>query len=119
MKRHAFISFFLILSFFTQSQVNLDSLWAVWNDETAPDSSLFQPRQGRFIVQTTQAFNCGYIDTDRPRTISNRVIPGGDSVGLKRCLLADTSDPITHFLPVGDTLVPWMPYRAEYSGMSR
>lgn len=35
----AFFLFFLLASIFTQAQVNLDSLWGVWNDETAPDSS--------------------------------------------------------------------------------
>lgn len=39
LKRFAFISLFIVVSFFTQAQVNLDSLWVVWNDETAPDTS--------------------------------------------------------------------------------
>ena len=39
MKKYAFLLFFLLVGFFTQAQVNLDSLWGVWNDETAPDSN--------------------------------------------------------------------------------
>jgi len=39
LKKSAFFSFLLLVSFFSQAQVNLDSLWGVWNDETAPDSS--------------------------------------------------------------------------------
>jgi len=39
LKKYAFFSFFLLVSFFTQAQVNLDSLLGVWNDETALDSS--------------------------------------------------------------------------------
>lgn len=31
--------FFLLVIFSVQAQVNLDSLWGVWNDESAPDSS--------------------------------------------------------------------------------
>ncbi|MFC2097247.1 tetratricopeptide repeat protein [Bacteroidota bacterium] len=42
MKRSAFFSFFLLVSLFTQAQVNIDSLWGIWNDETAPDSSRAQ-----------------------------------------------------------------------------
>jgi len=38
-KTSIFLSFFLLLSIFSQAQVKLDSLWGVWNDETTPDSS--------------------------------------------------------------------------------
>jgi len=37
--KSAFFLFILLVSIFTQAQVNLDSLWGVWNDETKPDSS--------------------------------------------------------------------------------
>ena len=33
-----FISFFVFIVIITQAQVNLDSLWGVWNDDSAPDS---------------------------------------------------------------------------------
>ncbi len=36
---------FILLSFLTQSQVNLDSLWGVWNDQNAPDTCRAQSLQ--------------------------------------------------------------------------
>jgi len=39
MKKNLLFSLFILLTLFSYSQSNLDSLWGVWNDETAPDSS--------------------------------------------------------------------------------
>jgi len=39
LKKSVFFSVLLLISFFSLAQVNLDSLWGVWNDETAQDSS--------------------------------------------------------------------------------
>lgn len=39
MKKPDFLLVLLLVCFVTQAQVNLDSLWNVWNDESAPDSS--------------------------------------------------------------------------------
>jgi len=42
MKKATFFLFLLLVSFIIQAQPNLDSLWGVWNDETAPDSKRAQ-----------------------------------------------------------------------------
>jgi len=42
LKKPGLFSIFFIVGLFTQAQTNLDSLWSVWNDETASDSSRVQ-----------------------------------------------------------------------------
>ena len=37
--KKSFIVFIILISYVSQAQVNLDSLWGVWNDETKPDTS--------------------------------------------------------------------------------
>jgi len=38
MKSAIFLSFFLLSTSLSHAQTNLDSLWSIWNDDTAPDS---------------------------------------------------------------------------------
>lgn len=42
LKKSVFFSLFILLNIISQAQVNLDSLWGVWNDETGSDSSRAQ-----------------------------------------------------------------------------
>ena len=63
MKKYAYFSFFLIVNFYTQAQVNLDSLWGVLNDETAPDTSRAKALQiiANEGYQYTQPDSCFYF----------------------------------------------------------
>jgi len=63
MKTLFFLSFSLLFSFFTCAQTNLDSLWGVWNDESAPDTSKAKALQiiAKEGYQYTQPDSCFYF----------------------------------------------------------
>jgi len=61
MKRFVFLSFLLTISISIHAQLNLDSLWSVWNDENVQDSSRAKAmqkfsREGYLFSQPDSAF---------------------------------------------------------------
>lgn len=61
LEKSSFILLLLLMGFSTQAQVNIDSLWSVWNDESAPDTCRTQAmykivRDGYMYSQPDSAF---------------------------------------------------------------
>ncbi|MBT6440739.1 MAG: tetratricopeptide repeat protein, partial [Flavobacteriales bacterium] len=104
MQKHLTFFIALVISFSSLAQVNLDSLWNVWNDNTQPDTSRLKAMKeiawdGYLFSQPDSAFYFAGLQYNFAESVNNKdqMAAALNTQGVSFYLRSDYANAIEHY----------------------